>query len=52
MYSIYIKTVLKDFQSMPMGEFQKKYKPEEMRKAKKLSDQEKHRQFIDNQVKK
>ncbi|MGYP001356451660 len=50
MYSEYIKQLLKDFASLAHKDFMRKYKPEELLKAQRLSKQEKARQIIDAQV--
>ena len=49
MYSKYIKQLLKDFESLPHQRMIDKYKPDEILKANKLSQQKKHIQTIDNQ---
>jgi len=49
MYSKYIKQLLKDFETLPYQQMIDKYKPEEILKANKLSQQKKHIQTIDNQ---
>jgi len=49
--SKYIKQLLKDFVNLCHRDFMRKYKPEELIKARKLSLQEEHKSFIDNQVK-
>ena len=51
MYSKYIKQLLKDFENLPHKQMIDKYKPDEIPKANKLSQQRKHTQRIDNQVK-
>ena len=51
MYSKYIKQLLKDFESLPYQRMIDKYKPDEILKANKLSQQQSHIQTIDNQVK-
>jgi len=51
MYSPYIKQLLKDFASLAHKDFMRKYKPEELIKAQKLSRQEQAKQIIDAQVK-
>ena len=49
MYSKYIKQLLKDFESLSHQQIIDKYKPEEILKANKISQQKKHTQTIDNQ---
>jgi hypothetical protein len=49
--SKYIKQLLKDYANLCHKDFMIKYKPEELIKARKLSLQEEHKTFIDNQVK-
>ncbi len=49
--SKYIKQLLKDYTNLCHRDFMRKYKPEELIKARKLSLQEEHKTFIDNQVK-
>tara|TARA_R100000544_G_C2163485_1_gene28778 strand:+ start:121 stop:309 length:189 start_codon:yes stop_codon:yes gene_type:complete len=49
--SKYIKQLLKDYANLCHKDFMIKYKPEELIKARKLSLQEEHKSFIDNQVK-
>ena len=51
MYSKYIKQLLKDVENVPHQQMIDKYKPEEILKANKLSQQQAHIQTIDNQVK-
>ena len=49
--SKYIKQLLKDYANLCHKDFIIKYKSEELIKARKLSLQEEHKTFIDNQVK-
>ena len=49
MYSKYIKQLLKDFENLPHQRMIDKYKPDEILKANKLSQQQAHKQRIDNQ---
>ena len=49
--SKYIKQLLKDYANLCHKDFMIKYKLEELIKARKLSLQEEHKTFIDNQVK-
>jgi hypothetical protein len=49
--SDYIKELLKDFVNLCQRDFMRKYKATELIKARKLSLQEEHKSFIDNQVK-
>tara|TARA_R100000541_G_scaffold39173_1_gene47026 strand:- start:580 stop:768 length:189 start_codon:yes stop_codon:yes gene_type:complete len=49
--SKYIKQLLKDYANLCHKDFMIKYKPDELIKARKLSLQEEHKTFIDNQVK-
>jgi len=49
--SDYIKELLKDYANLCHRDFMRKYKPEELIKARKLSLQDEHKTFIDNQVK-
>ena len=49
--SDYIKELLKDYANLCQRDFMRKYKPEELIKARKLSLQDEHKTFIDNQVK-
>tara|TARA_R110001606_G_scaffold363575_1_gene517796 strand:- start:295 stop:483 length:189 start_codon:yes stop_codon:yes gene_type:complete len=49
--SDYIKELLKDYANLCQRDFMRKYKPEELIKARKLSLQEEHKSFIDSQVK-
>ena len=49
MYSKYIKQLIKDFENLPHQQMIDKYKPDEILKANKLSQQKKHIQTIDNQ---
>ena len=51
MYSKYIKQLLKDFENLPHQQMIDKYKPDEILKANKLSQQQAHIKTIDNQVK-
>ena len=51
MYSKYIKQLLKDFESLSHQQIIDKYKPEEILKANKISQQQAHIKTIDNQVK-
>jgi hypothetical protein len=51
MTSDYIKELLKDYSNLCHRDFMRKYKPEELIKARKLSLQDEHKSFIDNQVK-
>jgi len=51
MMSKYIRTLLKDYASLSHKDFMIKYKSDELIKARKLSLQEQHKSFIDNQVK-
>ena len=51
MYSKYIKQLLKDFRNLPRQQMIDKYTPEEILKANKLNQQDKHIQTIDNQNK-
>ena len=50
-YSKYIKQLLIDFENLPHQQMIDKYKPEEILKANKLSQQQAHIKTIDNQVK-
>ena len=49
--SKYIRTLLKDYASLCHKDFMIKYKPDELIKARKLSIQEQHKNYIDSQVK-
>ena len=49
--SDYIKQLLKDYSNLCHRDFMRKYKPEELIKARKLSLQDEHKSFIDSQVK-
>ena len=51
MYSKYIKQLLKDFEGLPHKQMIDKYKPDEILKANKLSQQQAHIKLIDSQVK-
>ena len=51
MSSDYIKELLKDYSNLCHRDFMRKYKPDELIKARKLSLQDQHKSFIDNQVK-
>jgi len=51
MYSKYIKQLLKDFENLPHQRMIDKYKPDEILKANKLSQQQAHKQRVDNQIK-
>ena len=51
MYSKYIKQLLKDFRNLSHQQMIDKYTPEEILKANKLNQQDKHIQTIDNQNK-
>lgn len=51
MMSTYIRTLLKDYANLCHKDFMIKYKPDELIKARKLSLQEQHKNYIDSQVK-
>ena len=51
MYSKYIKQLLKDFENLPHQRMIDKYRPDEILKANKISQQQAHIKLIDSQVK-